>query len=355
MTARTFEQSAAAYEAWLHDQVGVVEADLARKRERMRKNATGFLRGSYFRWAEAIPAVCPEAARTPAVLSVGDSHVENFGVWRDAEGRLCWGINDFDECATIPHGLDLVRLAASAMLARDGEEMKSEDICAEILDGYRERLDRPSPYVLDEEHVWMREFGVASPARRNKFWNEIDALPDATPPPEYQARLRAVLPPRADLIRFAARVAGIGSLGRPRFVAIARWRGGRVVREAKALAPSAWTTFLGRAAEPKASATLAHHAFRSPDPFLTADAGIIVRRLAPDSRKLDLDAMPDHSLRLRLLHAMGGEIGNVHAATPGAAATIGASLAGLDRGWLLRAARDAVRWLRDEFDDWKGR
>jgi len=31
------------------------------------------------------------------VLAVGDLHVENFGTWRDAEGRLIWGVNDFDE------------------------------------------------------------------------------------------------------------------------------------------------------------------------------------------------------------------------------------------------------------------
>ena len=26
--------------------------------------------------------------------------MENFGTWRDAEGRLIWGINDFDEAHT---------------------------------------------------------------------------------------------------------------------------------------------------------------------------------------------------------------------------------------------------------------
>ena len=27
----------------------------------------------------------------PQVLSVGDLHLENFGTWRDADGRLVWG------------------------------------------------------------------------------------------------------------------------------------------------------------------------------------------------------------------------------------------------------------------------
>ena len=27
---------------------------------------------------------------------------ENFGTWRDADGRLVWGVNDFDEAAVMP-------------------------------------------------------------------------------------------------------------------------------------------------------------------------------------------------------------------------------------------------------------
>jgi len=355
MSARTIDQSIEAYEAWLRRQIDVVEADLARKRERMRKNATGFLRGTYFRWAETILGVCPDLARAPNVLSVGDSHVENFGVWRDAEGRLAWGINDFDECATMPYAFDLARLAASAMLARDGDELSPREICVSILDGYRGRLAAPSPFVLDEDHAWMREIAMASPARRARFWSEIDALPEAMPPVDYQSRLRTALPARADFGRFAARSAGLGSLGRPRFVAIAHWRGGRVVREAKALGPSAWTTYLGRPAEPSAAAMLAHHPFRASDPFLSAGDGIIVRRLAPDSRKLDLDAMPDHPLRFRLLHAMGGELANVHAATAGAIELIGADLAGRESDWLYSAANDAAEMIRRDFDEWRSR
>ena len=55
----------------------------------------------------------------PRVLSVGDLHLENFGTWRDADGRLAWGVNDFDEAAVMPYVLDLVRLATSIQLAPD--------------------------------------------------------------------------------------------------------------------------------------------------------------------------------------------------------------------------------------------
>ena len=58
-----------------------------------------------------------DADRAPQVLAVGDLHVENFGTWRDMEGRLVWGINDFDEVYELPYTIDLVRLAASAHIA----------------------------------------------------------------------------------------------------------------------------------------------------------------------------------------------------------------------------------------------
>ena len=38
----------------------------------------------------------------PKVLAVGDIHIENYGSWRDAEGRVVWGVNDFDEAAKCP-------------------------------------------------------------------------------------------------------------------------------------------------------------------------------------------------------------------------------------------------------------
>ena len=50
------------------------------------------------------------------VLAIGDLHLENFGTWRDAEGRLVWGINDFDEAWALPYTNDLIRLATSARM-----------------------------------------------------------------------------------------------------------------------------------------------------------------------------------------------------------------------------------------------
>jgi len=118
----TIHQSARCYEDWLRAQLkgDVFQKDLAKKHDKMRKSPFVFLRATYWRWAETILDVCPDLAGGAQVLAVGDIHLENFGTWRDVDGRLAWGVNDFDEAAAMPYVLDLVRLAVSALLGREG-------------------------------------------------------------------------------------------------------------------------------------------------------------------------------------------------------------------------------------------
>ena len=98
------------YEAWLARHTSLVEADVALKHRRMAEDLFSFLRATFYRWMQLWPEVCPDVARAPQVLAVGDLHVENFGTWRDLEGRLVWGVNDFDEVHPMPYTIDLVRL-----------------------------------------------------------------------------------------------------------------------------------------------------------------------------------------------------------------------------------------------------
>src|SRR6202045_3354029 len=128
------------FEAWLAQRTRIDQRDLRLKHTNMKADVFLFLRATYYRWAQVWPEVCPDLARAPQVLAVGDLHVENFGTWRDIEGRLIWGVNDFDEAAVLPYTIDLVRLATSAMLAiTDGRlALKPKEACASILDGYTE-------------------------------------------------------------------------------------------------------------------------------------------------------------------------------------------------------------------------
>src|SRR6202040_1164104 len=93
------------------------------KHKRMAEGPFPFLRATFYRWAQLWPELCPRLAATPRGLGVGDLHVENFGTWRDSEGRLIWGVNDFDEACSLPYANDLVRLAVSAQLAIAANEL----------------------------------------------------------------------------------------------------------------------------------------------------------------------------------------------------------------------------------------
>src|SRR5258705_5683112 len=151
-------ESTQAYDRWLAQRLRIVKRDLKLKHRRMAQDPFCFLRGSFYRWAEVWPQLCTQLAAAPRVLGIGDLHVENFGTWRDGEGRLVWGINDFDEAASLPYTIDLVRLASSAILAAEAEhfELAPEAICESILDGYRRGIEsKGAPFVLAEQNAWM--------------------------------------------------------------------------------------------------------------------------------------------------------------------------------------------------------
>src|ERR1043165_8327795 len=132
----SFVDDNTAYEAWLATQCDVVTEDIRAKHRLMKDNAFMFLRATYFRWARQIPQICPELMDAPRLLCIGDLHLENFGTWRDADGRLVWGVNDFDEAAVMPSVIDLVRLATSIRLApRLG--VRDRAVAEAMLRGYR--------------------------------------------------------------------------------------------------------------------------------------------------------------------------------------------------------------------------
>ena len=244
------EESVRAYESYLRKELGreLVAEDLARKHEKLAASPFAFLRGTYWRWAETILEVCPDLRKATPVLAVGDIHLENFGTWRDVDGRLVWGVNDFDEAAEMPYVLDLVRLAASALLAsldRDPKRapsrgMSAAAICSSVLEGYAQGLEAPKAIVLDRDWDWLREMLAVSDKQRAKFWSKIEAAKDEPAPARYRRALAAAMPqPRLDMLT-SRRTAGTGSLGRPRWIGVAEWRGAPVVRELKVVLASAW-------------------------------------------------------------------------------------------------------------------
>ena len=351
-------QSTQAYEAWLGKQLTLIPADVELKHQRMAEGVFPFLRATFYRWVQLWPEVCSDLITAPVVLAVGDLHVENFGTWRDAEGRLIWGINDFDEAFSMPYTNDLVRLAASAILAIQENHLSlmPEEACDAILAGYREMLDAGGcPFVLAQQHHWLRDLAQSNLRDPVAYWDKLDKLPATrgTIAPEVVAALKQWLPEKGLSYKLVHRIAGLGSLGRQRFVALAEWRGGLVAREAKALTVSAclWEKHWGGAGEIFYEKILGT-AVRMLDPWVQVSGSWIVRRLAPDCSRVELAALPKDRDEQKLLHAMGQETANVHIGDGHAKAAILADLKKRHADWLTKAAEAMAEATRADWKQW---
>jgi hypothetical protein len=336
------------FETWLGTQCDVVKADLKIKHRRMAESAFLFLRATYFRWAKKIEEILPELAEAPEVLAVGDAHLENFGTWRDREGRLVWGVNDFDDAAVMPYPFDLVRLCTSAKLSPD--LARSEEGASAVLAGYRRGLSKPNAVILDEHASWLRPFVVPSPFKREEFKKKNKIEPGFKPPAGVIEGFDKSFPAKAKIEGYTPRTKGGGSLGRPRFEALALWQSGHIAREAKALVPSGWD-WAHKKEKPSQFLKLAQGAYRSPDPFLHVHKGFIFRRIAADSRKLDFVGEIPEGLQSIFLEAMGQDIGSIHAAAEKNAEILH-HLHTLPTTWLQDAADKAKVLVEKDFTKW---
>jgi hypothetical protein len=348
------------YEAWLGARLTLVPEDLKLKHQHMAEGVFPFLRATFYRWVQTWPTTCPDLAAAPTVLAVGDLHIENFGTWRDAEGRLIWGLNDFDEVYPMPYAIDLVRLAASVRLAIEEEHLTLEpdDACKAILKGYQDTLSEGGrPFVLAERYPVLREWATARLRDPGEFWDKINSQPGLEGdqvPQEVHDVLRRYLPEPGLSYRVVHRIAGLGSLGRPRFVALAQWRGGSIAREAKALVPSAWIWQQAGAGDEIFYEKALTTAVRMVDPWVHLAGRWIVRRLSPDCRRIELESLPEDRNELKLLTAMGRETANIHLGSGAAAKTaIGADLQKRDRKWLRNAAQAMAASVRDDWRQWR--
>ena len=350
------KQATKAYEAWLRKRIPLLETDLRLKHQRMAASPFAFLRATFYRWVQLWPQVCPELATAPALKAVGDLHVENFGTWRDSEGRLIWGVNDFDEVARMPYAIDLVRLAASARLAISENHLSSnpDEACDAILTGYWEALDKGgSPFVLAEQHRWLRELAVSELRDPASFWEKLGKLPTLATraPSEVNSALRRALPEPGLRFRVVHRRAGLGSLGRRRFTALAEWRGGCIAREAKELVASAWV-WEKESQQQIMYQNVLDDAVRVPDPFVRVSGQWLVRRLAPDCSRVELGSVPKGKEELKILNAMGSETANIHLATKVAIPRVSQDLKKRAPVWLSSASKAMTKALLEDWKAW---
>jgi hypothetical protein len=188
------------------------------------------------------------------------------------------------------------------------------------------------------------------------FWEKLEKLPAVTGriPPGAVKGIARLFPAAKLPCQYMHRVAGLGSLGRQRFVAVAEWHGGRIAREAKALAPSAcWLAEGGQGSARIRYQEILDTAVRCVDPYVKLKGRWIVRRLAPDCSRIELAALPTGRDEVRLLHAMGYETGNVHLGTRKKARAIQGDLNKRGAGWLAPAADEMVKAVTRDWEAWR--
>jgi hypothetical protein len=346
------------YETWLGRHISVIKTDLIAKHQHMAADPFSFFRATFYRWMQLWPEHCKECGEAPPVLAVGDLHVENYGTWRDTEGRLIWGINDFDEAFPLPYTLDLVRLTTSANLAIELQDLALSPTAAAkaVLDGYIAGLKMGGlPFVLSEEHGWLRDAVTSKMRDPTLYWEKLAAQsPLKRVPRGVLSLLRDALPEKKLSFLVSHRQAGLGSLGRERYTALADWRGGKIAREAKALLPSACAWARQHTGDTHIYyADILRHSARAPDPFLTLQGTWVLRRLSPFCSRIELAALARSRDEERLLWGMGRELANIHLGTRGTARRILRDLGRRKAKWLRRAAEVMTAATLRDWKAWR--
>lgn len=345
------------YEEWLAQRIPLIEEDLDYKHERMAGDLFEFMRATFYRWMQLWPEKCSDLDSAPKVLAVGDLHTDNFGTWRDIEGRLVWGINDFDEAYELPYTADLVRLATSAYIAiiTENSSIDIKVISENIITGYKKGLKAGGkPFVLAEDNVWLRDLMLENLKDPEKFWEKFEELPSLKElPQEAELAINNTLPNvKIRKKRIVRRIAGLGSLGRRRYLVLFRLYQSNASREAKELTASACLWALGEGSNAIFYSQILNNAVRSPDPFLQVRDRWVVRRLSADYSKLQLDLLSDSDLT-SVLQAMGWETANVHLGSGEVIKEVQDDLKNREEDWLSEAVEDMLDATSDDFNDWQ--
>jgi len=351
-------QATADFEKWAARHVNLVRSDVNLKHRLMGLASFPFFRATFYRWAQWWPIVCPELSRAPQVLAVGDLHVENFGTWRDIEGRLIWGVNDFDETWPAAYTVDLVRLVTSAYLAIQAEHLMlaRKKAFRAVEEGYRDSIAKGGgPFILAEHHRWLRLIALNELRDPVIFWKKILGCPKykGKLPDDVLKLVHNSMPLRTLHYEFRSRIAGMGSLGHPRVLTLATWDAAHVVREAKQLTPSAWIWAHHHHSSQILCRKLVESAVRIRDPHVHFAPHWIVRRLAPDCCHVEIATLPEERDEEKLLYYMGWETANIHLGTPRAISSVKRDLAGRKGRWLHKAAKSMFKVTMDDWRVWR--
>jgi hypothetical protein len=199
----------------------------------------------------------------------------------------------------------------------------------------------------------MRAMALGEERDPVRFWSKLVQRRTVAAPDGVRKLLHKQLPDGAAAPRIIHRIAGLGSLGRPRYVILAGWGSGMVAREAKALLPSAYA-WANKLREKRIFYDAINDgAIRIHDPFLKTKKGWLLRRLAPHCTRIELDDFPEKRDERHILKAMGQETANVHFATPSVLPQVRRDLKRRGAKWLHEAASKMALSIRAEWKEWR--
>ena len=236
-----------------------------------------------------------------------------------------------------------------------------KEACDAIEQGYRDALAAGGrAFVLAEHHRWLRQLALNKLRDPVVFWEKILACPryKGKLPKDVWKLVHASLPLRTYNFEMKSRIAGLGSLGHPRVLALATWDGAHIVREAKQLTPSAWIWARKLHTTQILSRKLVESAVRLRDPHVHFADHWIVRRLAPDCCHIEIGSLPGERDEEKLLYYMGWETQTFILAARKVLPAVRRDLARRKGRWLHKAAKAMLEVTLDDWKDWgrkKGR
>ena len=336
----------------------VLQFNEGRKRKFVRLKLRRMLEGpfTFFRatnhlfvahWSELQP---PDLG--PDILICGDLHLENFGAYQTADGDFRYDINDFDESMVAPATIDLVRCTTSVFLAAEEWRLKpsqAASMALAYLEHYRKsilaaaRAGAAGEIAPRSGHgaIWELLGSTALGTQKTLLERNIDQKSSGT------CRLRAIdnhpriSRKRFELIREAlnaygqkaeapqtyeihdirGRIAGVGSLGVRRYLALLEGEGppdGYRLLDIKQAEPSAIAPitsapqpdFGGNEARRVVAAQtqLQGHPSAGLDTLSIDETDYRIREMIPDENRSSLDRFRKQPAKLREAVETAGQL-----------------------------------------------
>ena len=375
---------------------------LALKYMAMRADRFAFFRATCFLFYEHLPPL-GALRRAPRAWACGDLHLENFGVYRDNAGVSVFDLTDFDEALLAPAVWDPLRAAASIFVARKTLKIgkpETRTLAALFIDAYagalaqgdtgaeggdnahgivgdllaelrgRSRKELLARRTVTEGGRLRLRVGeghaIASTKRQRGqaerlFVAAVKAMKPGTP--EHWG-------PPATLKDSARRIAGLGSLGKERYVALAEGTGGSSALRLidLKLAQTSSSVLQSRTPQPKWASeadrivTVETKVQATSPAYLTAIPGrrasYIARELQPREDRFSFEKLARHPADVAtVLKLMGRCLAKAQlrgASFEGAADLAALRAFGAAEAWrgpLLQAARLAARRSRADWRD----